>query len=104
MASLAEYMARYDHEHSSAANRLLHGIGIPIIFAGIILLILAHWVLGAALFIGGWVLLFLGHRMEGNNPAFFQGPIYFLVGPLWVVKEIKEAILGPRRTETAKPR
>jgi hypothetical protein len=40
------------------------------------------------------VLLFLGHKIEGNNPAFFQGPVYFLVGPLWVAKEIKEILLG----------
>ena len=67
---------------------------VPIIFAGIIFLILTWWKLGATLFVGGWVLLFLGHRIEGNKPAFFQGPVYFLVGPLWVAKEIKDALLG----------
>jgi uncharacterized membrane protein YGL010W len=37
---------------------------------------------------------FLGHRIEGNKPAFFQGLIYFLVGPLWVAKEFKDALFG----------
>lgn len=96
MASLAKYMAQYDHEHTNALNKVLHGIGIPIILAGIVLLILTFWRIGLALFVGGWALLFLGHRIEGNKPAFFQGVIYFLVGPLWVAKEIKDALLGKR--------
>jgi uncharacterized membrane protein YGL010W len=104
MAGLADYMARYDHEHSSAWNRVLHGIGIPILFASLASLLLTHWLLGIALFIAGWILLFLGHHIEGNRPAFFQGPIYFLVGPLWVAKEIKDALLGSRRAQTPAPR
>jgi uncharacterized membrane protein YGL010W len=94
MSGLASYMAQYDHEHSSSWNKLLHGIGIPLIFAGLISLILTKWVLGSGLFVGGWVLLFLGHRIEGNRPAFFQGVVYLLVGPLWVGKEAWEFVTG----------
>jgi uncharacterized membrane protein YGL010W len=94
MPGLASYMERYDHEHSSAWNKLLHGIGIPLIFAGIILLFLTKWFLGAILFFGGWIFLFLGHRIEGNHPAFFQGPIYLLVGPIWVAKEFWNFLSG----------
>jgi hypothetical protein len=96
MPGLASYMAQYDHEHSSAWNKLLHGMGIPMIFAGIILLILLKWVWGAGFFLGGWAFLFLGHRIEGNHPAFFQGPIYLLVGPIWVAKEIWTLLTGTR--------
>jgi len=94
MASLDKYMAQYDHEHTNALNKVLHGIGIPMILAGIVLLILTFWRTGLALFVGGWAALFLGHRIEGNKPAFFQGAIYFLVGPVWIAKEIKETLLG----------
>jgi hypothetical protein len=94
MTTFSEYMAQYDHEHGNRWNKALHGIGIPVIIAGIALLCLTFWRTGAALFVGGWVLLFLGHRIEGNKPAFFQGVIYFLVGPVWIAKEIKEALLG----------
>jgi hypothetical protein len=97
MPGLASYMAQYDHEHSSGWNKLLHGVGIPIIFAGIILLILTKWVLGAVFFVGGWALLLVGHRIEGNHPAFFQGPIYLLVGPIWVAKEIWMFVIGAHR-------
>lgn len=104
MATLGEYMARYDHEHHHAGNRILHGVGIPVIFAGIILLVLQRWMLGLGLFVAGWMLLFLGHRIEGNKPAFFQGPVYFLVGPLWVAKEIKDFLSGRgRRAEASRP-
>jgi uncharacterized membrane protein YGL010W len=96
-------MAQYDHEHTSAWNKTLHAVGIPIIFAGIIFLILTWWRLGLALFVLGWVLLLAGHRIEGNKPAFFQGPVYFLVGPLWVAREIKEHLFG-RASRAPTPR
>lgn len=94
MASFEKYMTQYDHEHTNAWNKVLHGIGIPTILAGIILLALTFWRTGLALFVGGWILLFAGHRIEGNKPAFFQGVIYFLVGPIWIAKEIKQALFG----------
>lgn len=94
MPGLAHYMAQYDHEHSSGWNKLLHGIGIPLIFAGILLLVLTKWIWGGALFVAGWMLLFLGHKVEGNHPAFFQGPIYLLVGPIWVAKELWNFVTG----------
>lgn len=99
--ALGKYMARYDHEHHHPANKALHAIGIPTIFAGLVLLILTLWQWGLALFVAGWAFLFLGHRIEGNKPAFFQGPVYFLVGPLWVLKEVKDALLGRKSTEPA---
>jgi uncharacterized membrane protein YGL010W len=104
MPTLDDYMAHYDHEHTTIGNKVLHGLGIPFIFAGTILLILTWWRLGLGLFVVGWAMLFLGHRLEGNKPAFFQGPVYFLVGPLWVAKEIKDYLLGRgRRAEVSGP-
>ena len=101
MASFEEYMAQYDHEHTNPWNKVLHGIGIPIILAGIVLLAMTWWRIGLALFVSGWILLFAGHRVEGNKPAFFQGVIYFLVGPIWIAKEIKEALLGKSHSSSA---
>ena len=101
MPSLAHYMAQYDHEHASVWNKLLHGAGIPMIFTGIVLLLFLRWIWGAGFFLGGWVLLFLGHRIEGNHPAFFQGPVYLLVGPIWVAKEAWDFLTGGRRKAAA---
>jgi uncharacterized membrane protein YGL010W len=94
MRDLEKYMAQYEQEHTNVWNKVLHGVGIPIILAGIILAIFTFWRVGLALFVGGWILLLTGHRIEGNKPAFFQGVIYFLVGPIWVAKEIKDAVFG----------
>jgi len=101
LPNLAHYMAQYDHEHSSGWNKLLHGVGIPMIFAGIVLLILMKWIWGASFFIGGWIFLLVGHKIEGNHPAFFQGPIYLLVGPIWVAKEAWEFLTGTHRTSAS---
>lgn len=101
MASFEEYMAQYDHEHTNPWNKVLHGIGIPMVLAGIVLLVLTWWRIGLALFVGGWILLFAGHRIEGNKPAFFQGVIYFLVGPVWILKEIKDALTGKPHSSSA---
>jgi uncharacterized membrane protein YGL010W len=98
MCSLGQYMAQYDHEHTNPWNKVMHGVGIPIILAGVVLTILTFWRVGLGLFIAGWILLFAGHRIEGNRPAFFQGLVYLLVGPIWIGKEIKEALLGPWHT------
>jgi uncharacterized membrane protein YGL010W len=97
MPSLAHYMTQYDHEHKSGWNKFLHGVGIPMIFAGIFLLLFMKWAWGAGFFLGGWVFLFLGHRIEGNHPAFFEGPIYLLVGPIWVAKEALMFLTGTHR-------
>ena len=99
-AGLANYMGQYDHEHRSSWNKLLHGIGIPFSLAGVILLVLLRWKIGVACFAGGWMLLFLGHRMEGNKPAFFQGPVYLLVGPVWVAKELWSFLTGTHRSQS----
>ena len=101
MPSLAHYTAQYDHEHETTLNKLLHVIGIPVIFTGILLLLFLKWIWGAGFFLGGWVLLFLGHRMEGNRPAFLQGPIYLLVGPIWVAREVWVFLMGTPRKSTS---
>jgi uncharacterized membrane protein YGL010W len=98
MPSLREYLSRYDREHKNPWNKFLHGIGIPIILVGIVLMVLTFWRIGLAFFVGGWVLLIAGHGIEGNKPAFFRGVIYFLAGPIWVTKEIKDALLGTSRS------
>jgi uncharacterized membrane protein YGL010W len=103
MPSFDRYMAQYDREHTNPWNKILHGVGIPIIIAGIVLAIVTFWRTGLALFVGGWILLFAGHRIEGNKPAFFQGVIYFLVGPIWIAKELKDALFGSSRRSTTAP-
>ncbi len=93
MKTLDEYMDLYQQQHTKPGTRLTHFIGIPMIVASLPVAV-ARPKLGAALFAGGWALQFLGHRIEGNRPAFFGDPLYLLVGPLWVAREVMNACCG----------
>jgi uncharacterized membrane protein YGL010W len=103
LSKIDKYMSQYDHEHTNPWNKVMHAIGIPLILVGIILAIFTFGRIGLVFFVGGWILLFAGHRIEGNKPAFFQGIVYFLVGPVWVAKEIKAVLLGTSRSSTSVP-
>ena len=44
------------------------------------------------MFVVGWILQFVGHAIEGNQPAFFKNPVYLLIGPLWLLRRVGAAI------------
>jgi uncharacterized membrane protein YGL010W len=37
------------------------------------------------LFVGGWILQFVGHMFEGRRPAFFRNATHLLVGPIYIL-------------------
>jgi uncharacterized membrane protein YGL010W len=37
-------------------------------------------------FIVAWIGQFIGHKIEGKKPSFFQDLQFLLIGPLWVLK------------------
>lgn len=41
-----------------------------------------------AIFVGAWIMQFIGHRMEGKKPSFFEDLQYLWVGPLFVVSKL----------------
>ena len=41
-----------------------------------------------AVFVGAWVLQFIGHKMEGKKPSFFEDIQYLWVGPLFVLSKL----------------
>jgi uncharacterized membrane protein YGL010W len=51
---------------------------------------------GIGLFVGGWIVQFIGHFFEGRKPAFVDDLIGLVVGPLFVVAEVAFA-LGLRK-------
>ena len=77
MPGLAHYMAQYDHEHTSGWNKLLHGIGIPLIFAGIVLLLFAKWIWGGALFVGWLDAAVSGPQAGRQSSGVFPGASLF---------------------------
>jgi uncharacterized membrane protein YGL010W len=86
-----ELLANYKSKHQHPLNRLTHSIGIPMIVLSVPLFFLNwRWALG--LFLVGWILQFVGHAIEGNQPAFFKNPVYLLVGPLWLIRRVAAAV------------
>jgi len=53
--------------HQNAFNFWIHMLGIPLAFAGIPLLFVADWEWGVGALIGGYLLQWIGHRVEGND-------------------------------------
>ena len=44
--------------------------------------------LSVAIFVGAWILQFIGHRLEGKKPSFFEDIQYLWVGPLFVLSKL----------------
>jgi uncharacterized membrane protein YGL010W len=79
------FVENYKAKHQHPLNRLTHSFGIPMIVVSLPLVFFS-WRWALALFVVGWVLQFVGHAIEGNQPAFFRNPVYLLVGPLWLAR------------------
>ncbi len=85
------FMEDYKAKHRHPLNRLTHSIGIPMIVVSLPLFFFS-WRWALALFVVGWILQFVGHWIEGNQPAFFRNPVFLLIGPLWIVRRALSAV------------
>ncbi|MCA1632597.1 MAG: DUF962 domain-containing protein [Acidobacteria bacterium] len=85
------FIEEYKAKHRHPLNRLTHSVGIPMIVVSLPLF-LWNWRWALALFVAGWVLQFVGHAIEGNQPAFFRNPVYLVVGPLWLARRALGAV------------
>ncbi|MFN2454217.1 MAG: DUF962 domain-containing protein [Pyrinomonadaceae bacterium] len=81
----ASFLEDYKAKHRHPLNRLTHSVGIPLIVISLPLFWL-NWRWALALFVVGWILQFLGHFIEGNQPAFLRNPIFLLIGPWWLAR------------------
>ena len=80
--------------HKNAVNFWLHMLGIPIALVGIPLLFLVEWQWGAAAIVVGYLLQWIGHRIEGNDVGEFI-PIKKLLGLPYVA-------IAPSRNTTSR--
>lgn len=85
---LDDWIAQYEKGHLHPVNRGCHTVGIPLIVASLPLFVLAiflpgFWAVPTALFVGGWILQFVGHAFEGKPPEFFSDWRFLLVGFRW---------------------
>lgn len=87
----APFVENYKAKHRHPLNKLSHSVGIPLIVISLPLFFFNwRWALG--LFIVGWILQFVGHLIEGNQPAFFSNPLYLLIGPWWLLRRAATAL------------
>lgn len=42
----------------------------------------------AGIFIVAWIGQFVGHKIEGKKPSFFEDLQFLLIGPAWVIKSL----------------
>ena len=59
-----------------------------ITFAGVFAMGALVLPVSAAIFVGAWILQFIGHKMEGKKPSFFEDIQYLWVGPLFVLSKL----------------
>jgi uncharacterized membrane protein YGL010W len=85
------FIENYKAKHQHPLNKLAHTIGIPLIVLSLPVFFF-NWRWALVTFGVGWAFQFLGHLIEGNQPAFFKNPMYLLVGPWWLVRRAASAV------------
>lgn len=65
---LTRFVRNYIARHQVPANQLLHLAGVPLTFVvSVILLTNEEFIWAMATFVGGYILQFIGHAIEGND-------------------------------------
>lgn len=94
-ASFEDKMAYYRSQHTTVGVRATHLVGIPAVAAALPL-IAARPRVGLPLFLAGWSLQVLGHKVfEGNSPALTKGIFtYQFCGLAFWCEEMADLIAG----------
>jgi hypothetical protein len=65
---IERFLVNYIQRHQHPLNQVLHLVGVPLTFVVSVVFLFQHrwwWALGA--FLGGYILQFVGHAIEGND-------------------------------------
>jgi len=54
-----------------------------------------HWKANLGIFLVAWAFQFIGHKIEGQKPSFFQDLQFLLVGPAWLLHFIYKKLGVP---------
>jgi uncharacterized membrane protein YGL010W len=73
------------------------GINTAIVLAGLNLPAVS-----AGVFFVAWVFQFIGHKIEGKKPSFFEDLQFLLVGPAWLLQFIYKRVGIPVETRTSR--
>lgn len=53
---------------------------------------LTLWQFSLILFVIAWIFQFIGHKLEGQKPSFFEDVQFLLIGPIWLLSFIYKKI------------
>ena len=56
------------------------------------------WQVNLAAFILGWGFQFVGHKLEGTKPKFFENLVYLLIGPLYFFEELFGSLVRSKQS------
>lgn len=79
------------------------------LFIGMFLFILPHlllleylrprfFLLCLFIFIVAWISQFIGHKIEGKKPSFFEDFFFLLIGPLWIFNSLMDRFNSAKDT------
>ncbi len=90
-AALAAYYRKLDPSYGTAMAAALGGtLALGSLLAA---LPLPLWAASTGtLFVGGWAIQFLGHKLEGKKPAFMDDIVGLAIGPLFLAAEAAMAL------------
>jgi uncharacterized membrane protein YGL010W len=46
------------------------------------------WLTSLSVFVAAWMLQFVGHKIEGQKPAFLKDVQFLLIGPAWLLGHV----------------
>jgi uncharacterized membrane protein YGL010W len=76
----------------------LVGVACFAINMGIVAAGLSLPLVSLGIFFVAWVVQFVGHRIEGKKPSFFQDLQFLLVGPAWLLQFVYQQVGIPVET------
>lgn len=80
--------SHYRESHQHPVNRALHALAIPLGFSSLYFFARKRPKTGLAMIPSAFALAWLGHLIEGNQPAFLTNPVHVLVAPVWLARRI----------------
>lgn len=79
--------------YSSVSPRLAAGMALfSAVAVGVVMglttLPVPLWITSLVIFVGAWIVQFIGHSIEGKKPSFLQDLQFLLVGPMWLLGHV----------------
>ena len=80
--------------------RLSVPMGIGMLFISILMLFLIFYInhsnvslfIYLVIFVLAWIGQFIGHKIEGEKPSFFEDLQFLLIGPLWLLAQLYKSL------------